>query len=1474
MKILGKGKEKGKKKKDKKDDDDDKDDKDDEKDKEKEDEKNKEDIDSDVDRAQEEIQDNADSAKDAESQPSSDNTQDATSATPKEQEEMNNGNNNDNTGEEAGQRNPQNDDYGSDNSNNTESSNAGENGTGTQEAGNAGADIGEGAQEAAESAESAAQAATQAATQTAQTTTKGAGAAAKGAGTAAALKYVAIVIIIIIALIGILGAFTLTELPQFFANKLKEIATDVWTSFYGFFVGADEAQLSEEEVIEVAQYLYDMGYDLVGMGFADEVEIYGQKNKKGKEIPVEEGHEKNEIKSIDSPYLHSYLAAENRTYLINNDTHNIKGWADALGKFFQGKGFDKTLLGTGLINLDQSLVEDILPLDDLVNDVKINRADNTMTIKKRYGFLWLGGKDETTFDLTGWSGRYGKPFELLLTLHVATMAPDLVNEFAQNPNLDAKVNIKRNSTDFYGTVVVDGKTYDEIIAAQTVTIDEETGEEIVGPYSQETIDGLTALQNEVSVIKTDVVYISSVTKHWFRNVYFEGSDSIGVKSNTKVGVDNVNESTGEEKPDGIEDYTGEIDETYGSKVQKTRKISSNDNVYKQETDGNAKEYTLDYEGDRTIAGIDMSTVKIKGTYKNGIVQTKDAVRGVTNKTTKKIFNKKYYIYDGTVETAKIIQKARKNGNDSIKRKINPSKDSLNAFTILEETETLDAQFIYRDLKELMIELNYYERSDFDVIEKKILEWPIPDYTPEEWPNRELEKQILEYGTLISSEQTIANSLGISVEKLRELKGNNEEDDETQEGEIKSLKGTLFIGDSYINGLKSNGGIPDAQYKAENGVAPQYWLGKVAELPTSNIKQVCVYLGVNDPSQIEPMKGLIESLSKRYENKKVYIIEVMHVGRNYTSYGGANALNKKIDTFNSQIREKCKTTSNVYFIDASQGLVTGGYLDTTDSAGLHMTSGQYPKWAKNIATQIAKTNKTQTANGTSGTDIGGEVTFNNESGDGYNKEVEYNGKTYKHYQQAGGSWSGFRFPDRSGCSIAGNGCGITSAAIVMSAYPQTADVTPKDVAEATIEQMEESKHTWPMADDIAKAMTELGLEAEGYKNESTQSTANKIQSALNQGKEVIVRLKKGADGRYTAGIHYVVLIKSIEGEGLTIINPSSESDKKNTYEGTLEEFVDAYMGKNDSGGYIITNGDVSAIYNGFEPDEDVIAMGNGKIVEILNDENNLFSEENISEAIGGQLENTNNNNDDEIDRENPSVGLIQDGIRIKLTDNALKGYTLIIYGITLDKGLEVGKTVKATDVIGKTREDSDICLILIDRDKAVIEDIEEYIKVPELKEKEEKKLAGDNAEEKVWLALKDAGYSDEACSGVMGNIFGESGFNAAAIEAGSGEGHGLCQWSFGRKEQLFAFARSRGVDWTDVDLQVEFLMAELTGEGADGYASYQFSGYESAKNQWENAKDVETATTAFCQGFERPNAAYARNQERIDAAKRYLELYGS
>lgn len=56
--------------------------------------------------------------------------------------------------------------------------------------------------------------------------------------------------------------------------------------------------------------------------------------------------------------------------------------------------------------------------------------------------------------------------------------------------------------------------------------------------------------------------------------------------------------------------------------------------------------------------------------------------------------------------------------------------SLTAFSILEGMHTLDSEYIYRDLKEFLIELGYYTKSEFEYISTNVLTWFLPDYIPE------------------------------------------------------------------------------------------------------------------------------------------------------------------------------------------------------------------------------------------------------------------------------------------------------------------------------------------------------------------------------------------------------------------------------------------------------------------------------------------------------------------------------------------------------------------------------------------------------------------------------------------------------------------------------------------------------------------------------------------------------------------------
>lgn len=122
---------------------------------------------------------------------------------------------------------------------------------------------------------------------------------------------------------------------------------------------------------------------------------------------------------------------------------------------------------------------------------------------------------------------------------------------------------------------------------------------------------------------------------------------------------------------------------------------------------------------------------------------------------------------------------------------------------------------------------------------------------------------------------------------------------------------------------------------------------------------------------------------------------------------------------------------------------------------------------------------------------------------------------------------------------------------------------------------------------------------------------------------------------------------------------------------------------------------------------------------------------------------------------------------------------------------------------------------------------------------------------VWDYLIEQGYSAIQVAGIIGNMYQESGVNPAREET-NGIGYGLVQWSFGRRQQLEAFAESKGKSASDIYVQLEFLVKELR-EGKQLRGTYA--------EQFANPYSVDQATEAFCWGFERPHKDHANMANR-------------
>lgn len=170
-----------------------------------------------------------------------------------------------------------------------------------------------------------------------------------------------------------------------------------------------------------------------------------------------------------------------------------------------------------------------------------------------------------------------------------------------------------------------------------------------------------------------------------------------------------------------------------------------------------------------------------------IVQKEDGVRGQTNPKTKKLFLDEYYIFDGSRQKALLINQAknlvgmnpkkldiddpdsyrkirpdkdvslvdRDSGNisasiDDISGPINLTHDALSAFSILKNMHTLDAEYIYHDFKELIVELNYFDKEDLTEPEDEVMMFPVSGLSAIGWPEERYDKGEDFYGTLIHS----------------------------------------------------------------------------------------------------------------------------------------------------------------------------------------------------------------------------------------------------------------------------------------------------------------------------------------------------------------------------------------------------------------------------------------------------------------------------------------------------------------------------------------------------------------------------------------------------------------------------------------------------------------------------------------------------------------------------------------------------
>jgi LysM repeat protein len=168
------------------------------------------------------------------------------------------------------------------------------------------------------------------------------------------------------------------------------------------------------------------------------------------------------------------------------------------------------------------------------------------------------------------------------------------------------------------------------------------------------------------------------------------------------------------------------------------------------------------------------------------------------------------------------------------------------------------------------------------------------------------------------------------------------------------------------------------------------------------------------------------------------------------------------------------------------------------------------------------------------------------------------------------------------------------------------------------------------------------------------------------------------------------------------------------------------------------------------------------------------------------------------------------------------------------------------------------------------------------------LTGKTNEEKIWNYLVGKGLSAAGAAGLMGNLYAESALNpknlqnsyekklgytdaayTTAVDNGSygnfvhdSAGYGLAQWTFwSRKEGLLVFAQAAGKSIGDLEMQLDFLLKELT------------EGYKGVLDTLKTASDVQTASDSVLLNFERPaDQSTAVKNKRAGYGQNYYKKY--
>lgn len=271
-----------------------------------------------------------------------------------------------------------------------------------------------------------------------------------------ALGTIGIALLIIFLIIGFIGFFT--TLPGLAMEKFTEACKNFWN----WVIGAEKIEVSETDLVDLANYVQELGYELVGNGFASESQITRDENT-GEITAVDTD---NEGSKGDMPnYLYAYVLQNERTYTLRGVEETgvnkllscipiVGQLADEFEDIIRNSRYISNKSQYGMLHFDELNKDWWNNFDDF--EPSIDREN--MKLKIKTGFWTVS---QMNWDLDGWTGRYGKPIELSLALHLSTMAPDFVYDFCMDDDLQTDIELGSKEVEYtadYKYISNDGLT--------------------------------------------------------------------------------------------------------------------------------------------------------------------------------------------------------------------------------------------------------------------------------------------------------------------------------------------------------------------------------------------------------------------------------------------------------------------------------------------------------------------------------------------------------------------------------------------------------------------------------------------------------------------------------------------------------------------------------------------------------------------------------------------------------------------------------------------------------------------------------------------------------------------------------------------------------------------------------------------------------------------------------------------------------